>query len=137
MFGMPPGFEELLQRKYNIMQQQADSGLMAARAASNLDTVKAGLMPAESRAQIEKMLADRGLINAQAATVAETTKYVGPLARADIGYKSSASGLNRANSANIGQETESKKQINSFFDIGGMNGLDAILKNRRMLGMGL
>lgn len=74
----------LLDRKYNILQQQADTARLGVNASALLDRTRAGLLPAESRANIANTMAQAGLYGAQAANVNEETKYVGPLARANI-----------------------------------------------------
>jgi hypothetical protein len=65
-FGMPPGMADLLAKKYAIMQQQADAGMITANAASNLDNVRAGLLPGEVRANIAKTQADADFTTVQA-----------------------------------------------------------------------
>lgn len=78
MAGMPAGFDDLIRRKYDILQQQADASTATARAAANLDSVKAGLMPRQTAADIAKINADIGLTNMQ-------TRWFGPTAQANIG----------------------------------------------------
>jgi hypothetical protein len=43
-FGMPPGMADLLAKKYAIMQQQADAGMITANAASNQSMASARAM---------------------------------------------------------------------------------------------
>ena len=74
---MPEGFAAALARKYDILQQQANSASTTANAEANLTNVRAGLLPAESEANV-------GLTGAQTRSVDENTKYVGPLANASI-----------------------------------------------------
>ena len=71
MAGMPGGMAEFLRTKYALMQQQADAttqnaatAALTGKAAANLDTVRAGLMPAESRANIGLVKANTGLAQA-------------------------------------------------------------------------
>lgn len=76
-FGMPYGFAQALAQKYAILKQNADAQTVTANSGAHLDDVRAGLLPAESAANV-------GLTKAQTAQTAETTKYVGPLAKANI-----------------------------------------------------
>ena len=71
---MPSGMMEFLNRKYAILQQQANAttqnaatAAMTGRAAANLDTVRAGLMPAESQANVGLTKANTQLANINAA----------------------------------------------------------------------
>ena len=59
--GIPNAMASFLAQKYAIAQQEADARTKATDASAMLDTTRAGLMPAESTAQI-------GLSNAQAKT---------------------------------------------------------------------
>ena len=77
-------FNYFLQRKYAVLQQQADagtsnaasgaiqanSGAIAARAGANLDNTRATLLPAESAATIAQSRAQTRLIGEQANVVA-------------------------------------------------------------------
>lgn len=106
MWGMPDGFAELLRRKYEIMQQGADTQEMGVRADANLAGVKAGLMPAES-------LAERAKLAADTAGTLESNKYIGDLARSGIalqgaqGFGARSGGLlDRANIGRVGAETD-------------------------------
>jgi hypothetical protein len=96
MYGMPPGFAEALQRKYNIMQQQADattqnanSTAMGVNAAAALDAMRTKLMPDQVKADIAK-------VGAETRNIDETTRYVGPLANANIGLMGANSFQSRA-----------------------------------------
>lgn len=58
-FGMPPaGFDALIARKYDILQQHANAATTEADANANLTNVKAGLLPAESAADVAKTQAE-------------------------------------------------------------------------------
>lgn len=58
-FGMPPpGFDELIARKYAIMQQHANAATTEATANANLTNVKAGLLPSESAADVARTQAE-------------------------------------------------------------------------------
>jgi hypothetical protein len=134
--GLPMGMADFLARKYDIMQQQANAGMIAARSAANLDNVKAGLLPAESRALIEKQAAERGLTQAETYRTNETAAQIAPLANAEIGYKKSAQNLNYKQGYNLDSETALRNQSGKMMqiDLGGMSGLDAIMRNRSLLG---
>lgn len=74
MAGMPAGMAEFLRTKYALLQQQADAttqnaatAALTGKAAANLDTVRAGLMPAESQANIGLVKANTGLAQANTA----------------------------------------------------------------------
>jgi hypothetical protein len=87
----PVDFNYFLAQKYAVLKQQADAGSESARAqstnaataaitgraAANLDTTRANLMPAESQAQIALQGAQTGLTRNQAQVVV-------PLAQAQI-----------------------------------------------------
>lgn len=89
---IPVGMEEFLNRKYAILQQQADAtteqaaattrnaatSALAGAAAARLDNTRSDLMPAESRANIAKSGAETGYLQTQ-------TRWFGPEARARIG----------------------------------------------------
>jgi hypothetical protein len=118
MWGMPAGFANLLRRKYDLMQQdanartqQANTGAIVGNAAANLDVVRAGLMPAESRVGIEKTKADT-------ANTLESTKYVGPLAQSQIGLQSTQGKLNLANVGAVNEETAGNRQLNRYLNLG-------------------
>lgn len=125
MWGMPPGFDALLRRKYDIMQQQANTGQYSAEsqrtgveAAAKLDNVKAGLLPAESASQIALQKAQGGLYGAQADGVREETKYVGPLARANIGLMGANAFSARRQGGLYGSQATGIDQLNKNFRIG-------------------
>lgn len=96
---VPSTMQEYLNRKYAILEQQANAqttqaaattrnaatAALTGKAQAGLDTVRAQLLPGESAASIAKMGAETGLIGQQA-------KYFGPEAMARI--------------ANLGAETE-------------------------------
>lgn len=82
--GISFDFAAALNRKYNILQQQADAStkqadaqMLGTQAAANLDRVKANLLPGESKADIAKTIAETGLTR-------ERTKYLGPETEAQI-----------------------------------------------------
>jgi hypothetical protein len=81
----------LIARKYDLLQQDADTRRMGMVADAGLTNVKAGLLPKQAEADIRLSGAqaglagaNAGLADANARNVEETTKYVGPLASANI-----------------------------------------------------
>jgi hypothetical protein len=54
----PPGFDALIARKYDILQQHANAATTEADANANLTNVKAGLLPTESAADVAKTQAE-------------------------------------------------------------------------------
>ena len=89
--GVPGIMADLLRWKYSIMQQQADTGQFNATtnrlgvsADANLNNVRAGLLPDESRASTNLQYAQAGLADATTDQQREETKFVAPLARANI-----------------------------------------------------
>jgi hypothetical protein len=131
-----------LGRKYAVMQQSADAdttranaGLISANAGANLDTVRAGLLPAESKANIGLTVANTGLANAGAAQTTEETRYIGPKARADIAESGARGGL-------YGAQATGERELNvmSPFKFGGLG--NSSLEDRlrtilRGIGVGL
>jgi hypothetical protein len=94
-----------LNRKYDLLQQNANADALRAQgfvtqanAQAGLDTVRAGLLPAESKANIGLTAAQAALAQANAANTDENTKFIAPLARSSIG-------LNSAQARNLGAET--------------------------------
>lgn len=127
--GMPSGFAELLRRKYNIMQQSADTERVGVDAAANLDMVKAGLMPAMQKQQILESQAGIGKTSAETAGILEGNKFIGRQAEADIGYKGalgfqarSNGMLDQANIPRVGAETETLRDAmrTGRFSFGGL-----------------
>jgi hypothetical protein len=89
-----------LGRKYANMDQQAaadttraNAAAVSANAGAQLDTVKAGLLPAESKANIALTGAQTGLAAATARQQDEETKYIGPTANANIAESRARGGL--------------------------------------------
>lgn len=113
-----PDFNYFLQRKYALLQQQADAGSVSAasgaiqanaqagalKAEAGLTNVRTQLAPAESASQI-------GLQSAQRALLGEQAKVVGPESAARIGQ--------------IGAETQFTRDQNRNFvrvNLTGING---------------
>lgn len=105
MPGMPPGFAALIQRKYDILQQQADANMLAARSGANLDNVRAGLMPDQVRAEVARQ-------EAEARLTAENTKQVAPLARANIGLMGAQSRNYISNAGLNDAQAEGERSLN-------------------------
>jgi hypothetical protein len=83
-FGMPYGFQQALDRKYAILAQDTAARANAANADANLTNVRAGLLPAESAANVGLTVAQTGQARAQTHSIDENTKFVKPLAEASI-----------------------------------------------------
>jgi hypothetical protein len=113
-----------LSQKYRLLGQnaaadttRANAAMVSAQGGANLDNVRAGLLPAESKANIGLTNAQMGLANANARNVDETTKFVGPLARSSIGVNTAQAGNLDADAAFTGQRTESAKRSGLAFSI--------------------
>lgn len=104
-FGMPFGFQEALDRKYAIMAQEAAARSRAADAEANVNNTRAGLMPAESAANVGLTTAQAGLAKANTRSVDENTKFVKPLAEASIFDT-------RAHGSLLGQQAYGEYQLN-------------------------
>lgn len=81
----------LLARKYDLMQQEQNSRSLGLAAEANLNNVRAGLLPAESKANIDLTKANTGLstarigqTDAETSQIREQTKTIAPLAQASI-----------------------------------------------------
>lgn len=133
----PVDFNYFLDRKYATLEQQADAATTNANAntvsaaastvnaaantrnaatnaltggaAANLDRVRAQLLPTESAATVANL-------NARTGETIETTKYIGPLARANIANtRASARNLN----ASAFEQESDTRDLNSFAVPGG------------------
>lgn len=104
-FGMPYGFKEALDRKYAILAADTAARANAANAEANVNNTRAGLMPAESKANIGLTTAQTGLAGAQTKSVNENTKFVKPLAEASIFNT-------RAQGSLFGQQAYGEYQLN-------------------------
>jgi hypothetical protein len=104
-YGMPYGFQEALDRKYALMAQDTAARANAANADANLTNTRAGLLPAESKANVGLTVAQTGLAGAQARGVDENTKFVKPLAEASIFNT-------RAQGTLFGQQAAGEYQLN-------------------------
>ena len=120
-FGMPDGFAALLQRKYDIMQQQADSQRTAVTAGANLDNVKAKLMPGESAANV----AEAG---ARTTNLGLTGRTILPLAGAQIGLlgaqtRNTDAGTVGIGLDNVGKAQDVRRHGRAAFGLSGLSGL--------------
>jgi hypothetical protein len=124
--GMPYGMAGLLAQKYAILQQGADAETMRARATSealgrtsvaesNLDNVRAGLMPQQVNAEVKRMLAEE-------ARIREETKYVDDLAKSSIGLNSANAYNARMQGGNYGADTAMKGQLTKMLPRSGYGG---------------
>lgn len=102
--GMPDGFAALIQRKYDIMQQQADSQRTAVTAGANLDNVKAKLMPGESAANVAESAA-------RTTNLGLTGRTILPLAGAQIGLLGAQTRNTDAGTVGIGLDNVGKAQL--------------------------
>lgn len=136
------GIWDFLQRKYDIMQQQADADTMRANADANLNNVKAGLLPADAKAGIGLTEAqtrvagvNAGFIGANTDQVREQTKTIVPLADANIAESRSRGRL-------YGSQATGEDQLNRFskFRFRGLGDdygkLDDFVRSSMRYGMG-
>lgn len=115
MPGMPYGMADLLARKYDIMQQQANAESLRASSIANLEGVRAKLLPGESAAQVNLLGSQVGKTNADTASTIEQTKFVGPLANSEIAFKRTAGRQNLAQASNLDADTSTRSQLNRLF----------------------
>lgn len=107
-FGMPPGFDALIARKYAIQQQEADARSNALDASANVDNIKAGLMPAESAANVAKTEADTDLT--------KTTTRFTPLLSMSTAFDTLARGKQSLATADYtGAQTKGLQQLQQTF----------------------
>lgn len=117
-FGMPGGFQALLDRKYAIMQQQADTARIGVDAAARLDNARATLLPGESEANIAES-------RARTTNLGLTGQTIVPLANSTIGLQSAqARGLDadtdltRENTVTV-RNANRRRPLSSFGLTGG------------------
>lgn len=103
--GMPPGFQALLDRKYAILQQQADTARVGVDAAANLDRVRANLMPAESQANTAESAA-------RTTNLGLTGRTIIPLANANLGLIGAQTAATGAEAENTTERTVGLRQLN-------------------------
>lgn len=97
----------LIQKKYDLLQQQADTSRMGAEAAAAFDRARAGVIPAESAANIARTQQETALVGEQA-------KYFGETAKAGIGLMGAQAGESKARVGLIGAQTTALGQLNSL-----------------------
>jgi hypothetical protein len=134
--GMPYGMMGLLERKYAIMQQQADTGQFNAvtnrtgvDAAANLDRVKAGILPNESTANIGLTRAQAMESDARKRNIDENMKWIGPLNKANISLLGANAFESRSRGGLLGAQTATTSQNNSMFDLGLADPLQSRLRD--------
>jgi hypothetical protein len=104
-FGMPYGFQQDLDRKYAILAQDTAARANAANAEANVNNTRAGLLPAESAANVGLTVAQTGQSKAQTRSIDENTKFIEPLAKASI-FNTAAQG------SLYGQQAYGEYQLN-------------------------
>lgn len=110
-FGMPQGFQELLDRKYAILQQQADTSRIGVQAGANLDNTRAHLMPLETDANVAES-------RARTTNLGLTGQTILPLANSTIGLQGAQGRNLDAETLLTGEQTTSAKQINRVRPLG-------------------
>lgn len=112
-------WEYWLGRKYDLLGQnaaadttRANAGMISAQAGANLDTVRAGLLPSQTRSDIALQRAQANLAAATAAQQNEETKYIGRKALADIFNTTAQGGL-------YNEEAGARKRMGYGFPISG------------------
>lgn len=95
-----------LQRKYDIMQQNADTNRMGMVSSVNLDNVRARLLPDQTAADIGRVRAETSQIGAQ-------TSQIGPLARAQIGLYGAQARNYNSTAASADEDTAYTKRYNA------------------------
>lgn len=113
--GISFDFATALNRKYNILQQQADAStkqadaqMIGVEAAAQLDRTKANLLPGETKANIAKTIADAGLTR-------EQTKFLGPETEARIANLKANTGLTTTQDKIAAREGLTERNINPKF----------------------
>jgi hypothetical protein len=109
--------------KYGLQQQQANADMIRANAQANsfnagagLDTVRAGLLPGQTAADIAFENARKAQAEADAAATRENTKYVGPLATATIGRTNAEAFNARQQGGLYGAQTTGESLLNRLFN---------------------
>lgn len=103
---MPIDMQAALARKYDILQQQADSAQMEARARAGLIQTQAGLLPEEQAAKNAAARGQAAALLGQANLSNENAKMVGPLAQSQIGLHSAQAGLMGRQGDLLGAQTD-------------------------------
>lgn len=133
----------LISRKYDLLQQEADTARLGMTARANLDNTRAGLMPAESKAgiqltgaQTELAGANAGLAEANTRNVDEATKYVGPIARANIFNTRAQGRVYGEQATSAGQLNRIQSGLFKLRGLGDMDRLDEFVRRGVRFGMG-
>lgn len=117
---MPSGMADLLARKYSIMQQQADTQSMAAKAAANLDSVRASLMPKESAANIASTMANTAMTEKNTSWIDRLNEMGINLTKSQVGLNNANVGETKARTTLLGSQNEQIRQLLPMFELGGM-----------------
>lgn len=126
-----------LGRKYANMEQETANRGAGLQAQAKLDTVKAGLLPAESAASIGLTQANTGLARAETARTNETTKTIAPLASASIFETRSRGRLLGEQATGEGQLNKVNTNLFRFRGLGSSLGtIDSLVRNSLRFGMG-
>ncbi len=145
---IPSDMANFLQQKYAILQQQADAttrnadtAALTGKAAANLDTVRAGLMPAESQANIGLTRANTGLTQANTRIAGINADYLPQILKGDIAYKTAQIG--NLNVDTSGRLRDQREQPAVSFTTGGpaagsdyVNSVLNSFRGLRMFGLG-
>jgi hypothetical protein len=94
-----------LGRKYDLLGQNAQAGLISANANANLDNVRAGLLPNESAANVAEQ-------QARTAGTLETNKTIAPLAASTIGLQRRQGQYYGANAGFVGSQANQLDILN-------------------------
>lgn len=112
-FGAPVDFNYFLQRKYALLQQQADAGTSNAASAAIQANAQAGALGAEARLNNTRAdlapgesAADIGVKRAQTDLLGQQAKYYGPEAEARIGQTNAETGYLGAQTDFLGTQNK-------------------------------
>lgn len=117
-YGLPPGLEDLLRKKYSIQQQQADAVTTNAQtnrtvgeASAALDRTRNQFLPDQARADIAATKERTRLTGQQA-------DYFGRDVLSQIALRAAQGGLYRAQGENVREGTVGLRQNNRIFQFG-------------------
>ncbi len=115
MWGMrqgqaPSGFDDLLRRKYDQMQQQIDIDRTKGNAAANFDVVRAGLLPAAQEQDILESRANIAKTGAETSGILTNNDWIGRLNQSQIGYQG-ALGYQARTSGNLNTAQVGKTNV--------------------------
>lgn len=116
---MPMGFARLLERKYDIMQQREDTtaeqvkvARIGTEAAAALDRARAGVIPAESMANIGLTKAQTGLTDANTDMARKNTSWIDRLNAMGLRVSEANIGETKARTGLLGAQTVGETQMN-------------------------